>query len=357
MKCTSPVPANAHWTHRDRHVCGQRCNSNLGRQLNRLIKKGGDLAIPRPAPMPDPRTDPAPRVFRTLSVPAASGLRYDFDGSTPRPGDAVERDGEVTVYGWIRVDELPRVPEYAPHGFFVAEHSSGHHLLQAATRDGRPERMLLGEFDPTGGQRHGPFEVQGRVLEWVTEFISDVTPDGREFTWEAPVCVALPPSTPESSGPWPGPHWPTSDGACRLRLHGTPAESACRRRRSNGSTQSRSSSGTGGSADCAIGTSIANCAGRIPPRRASTTSFRWSPEAPTAGRTRSWRTGSATYGRVPGPTVRSSSLARNALAALQASIALGDGGAHPGRCTWTAARGSGQRREPKSEPYLVSEPA
>jgi 5-methylcytosine-specific restriction endonuclease McrA len=124
-------------------------------------------------------------------APAGTGLRYDFDGFSPRSGDAVERDGEVTVYEWVRAEELPRVPEYAPHGFFLAQHSSGHHLLQTATPDGRPERVLLGEFDPTGGERSGPFEVEGRLLEWVTEFIRDVTPDGREFTWEAPVCVPV----------------------------------------------------------------------------------------------------------------------------------------------------------------------
>ena len=37
VKCGHPVPANAYWKHRDRHVCGPRCNVNLNRQLGRRI--------------------------------------------------------------------------------------------------------------------------------------------------------------------------------------------------------------------------------------------------------------------------------------------------------------------------------
>jgi DNA polymerase III epsilon subunit-like protein/endogenous inhibitor of DNA gyrase (YacG/DUF329 family) len=40
VKCGAPVPAKAHWKHRDRHVCGERCNLNLNRWLNRRIERG-----------------------------------------------------------------------------------------------------------------------------------------------------------------------------------------------------------------------------------------------------------------------------------------------------------------------------
>lgn len=40
VKCGAPVPAKTHWKHRDRHVCGERCNLNLNRWLNRRIARG-----------------------------------------------------------------------------------------------------------------------------------------------------------------------------------------------------------------------------------------------------------------------------------------------------------------------------
>jgi 5-methylcytosine-specific restriction endonuclease McrA len=192
VKCGRPVPANAAWQHRDRRVCGARCNLNLGRQLNRLIEKGVDLPIPRPAPMPDPRRDPSPQVFTTLPEPGPSGLRYEFDGFGPRAGDAVVRHGAITVYDWVR-PETP-APQYAPHGLFVAQHyPSGHSFVRAASPDGTGTRLMLGCLDSTGARLdlHATFESQGQRLAWVNEFITDVTPDGREFTWEATVAVPV----------------------------------------------------------------------------------------------------------------------------------------------------------------------
>lgn len=39
VKCGTPVPATAHWKHRDRHVCGERCNLTLNRSLNRRLER------------------------------------------------------------------------------------------------------------------------------------------------------------------------------------------------------------------------------------------------------------------------------------------------------------------------------
>jgi hypothetical protein len=33
VKSGRPVPPDAHWKQRDRHVCSERCNNNLKRQL------------------------------------------------------------------------------------------------------------------------------------------------------------------------------------------------------------------------------------------------------------------------------------------------------------------------------------
>lgn len=66
VKCGEPVPPNAYWVNRDRHVCSPRCNSNLSRQLGRLLKGGGQVPIPRPEPMASPRRAEGLRIFRTV---------------------------------------------------------------------------------------------------------------------------------------------------------------------------------------------------------------------------------------------------------------------------------------------------
>lgn len=191
VKCGAAVPPNAHWTHRDRHVCGSRCNSNLGRQINRQIRKGADLPVPAPPPMQDPRVDPSPQVFATVT-PVSDELPYQFDGFGPREGDVVERHGEFTSYIWLRPDEMQATPEWAPQGLFVAVHESGHKHIQAASKDGLGSRMVYGAVDPSGERRSlDTFEVDGERMEWAWEFIRDVTPDGREYTWEAVACVPV----------------------------------------------------------------------------------------------------------------------------------------------------------------------
>lgn len=37
--CGAAVPAKTHWKHRDRHVCGPRCNFNLNRRFNRALAR------------------------------------------------------------------------------------------------------------------------------------------------------------------------------------------------------------------------------------------------------------------------------------------------------------------------------
>jgi hypothetical protein len=194
VKCGAPVPANAHWIHRDRHVCGGRCNLNLGRQLNRQLKAGVEQPMPRPVPMQDPRSRPVPAHFPTLmpqGSPAVAGFRYDFDGFGPRHGDTLERDGEITAVQWLPAEELDVVPDYAPHGLIVFLHSSGSFAMTAASENGLALRMLVGMFGPDGSRQplHDPFEVNGQMLRWVHEIIREVTLDGRDYEWEAQVCV------------------------------------------------------------------------------------------------------------------------------------------------------------------------
>lgn len=49
--CGAPVPANTHWIHRDRHVCGVHCNERLKRGARRAWDRAG-ITI-RPPSEPD----------------------------------------------------------------------------------------------------------------------------------------------------------------------------------------------------------------------------------------------------------------------------------------------------------------
>lgn len=41
--CGTPIDAGAAWQHRDRHVCGSRCNESLKRRLTRAIAESEEL--------------------------------------------------------------------------------------------------------------------------------------------------------------------------------------------------------------------------------------------------------------------------------------------------------------------------
>ncbi|MFJ3867693.1 hypothetical protein [Streptomyces nigra] len=102
--CGEPVPARAHWKHRDRHVCSPRCNLTLNRRFNRRIERG-EITRP-PVFSPDPQGARPARAFRTL--PAGSLFPYEIQGYSPKPGDVVERHGSV-----IAVHRAVDLPDYA----------------------------------------------------------------------------------------------------------------------------------------------------------------------------------------------------------------------------------------------------
>ena len=75
----------------------------------------------------------------------------------------------------------------------MSEHDSGHFFAQVATADGLGNRMLHGQFDASGRNIgvFSPFDNGGERLVWRHEIIRDVTDDGREYDWEAIVCVPV----------------------------------------------------------------------------------------------------------------------------------------------------------------------
>jgi 5-methylcytosine-specific restriction endonuclease McrA len=158
-----------------------------------LLQRGEEFPIPRPEPMTNPRRTKGARTFRTVGRIGADAIPYEFEGFGPRAGDMVERHGEVTSYAWYRPEQLEQVPEYAPHGFHVASHASGSMLTVAATETGEGSRVVYGQFALTGTKvpAYSAFNVDGVSLIWIHEIIRDLAEDGREYTWEANVCVPV----------------------------------------------------------------------------------------------------------------------------------------------------------------------
>lgn len=203
VKCGDAVPSNAHWTHRDRHVCSPRCNLNLGRQFNRLTRKGAttDLhgrELAEPVPLPNPRRS-GPRTFRTVE-----GLTppFEWEGYGAVPGDVVERYGVVVGYGLLHRESTTPWPQWWPDHVMVAvEPTTGHRAMWGAAADGTLTSLCLLYMNPDGEIGYEPTFSIGHVLcKWHLEKVSACTPEGREYEWEA--LVAAPVDSPYAPGWW-----------------------------------------------------------------------------------------------------------------------------------------------------------
>lgn len=194
--CGEPVPARAHWKHRDRHVCSPRCNLTLNRRFNRRIERG-EITRP-PVFSPDPQGARPARAFRTL--PAASLFPYEIQGYSPKPGDVVERHGSV-----IAVQRAVDLPEYAipwqvkPHSgsswrleqVALSVHvQTGAAFYYLTDHTWTPTSLILGAFLGLKqlDDSFGSFEAEGETWRWYTEIIRDVDEADQEYTWTAFVC-------------------------------------------------------------------------------------------------------------------------------------------------------------------------
>ncbi|MER6307816.1 HNH endonuclease [Streptomyces chattanoogensis] len=199
--CGEPVPGKGHWEHRDRHVCSSRCNDTLKRRTKTRIRRGEIdlLGIPeladRYAAKSEQRAqlsqERAPQVFRTRE--ADTDFPYEFRGLGPIPGDIVERNGSVTAYATAASlaadhivalvrnhsdgDEEPMIALHEQSGSYLAYTSGVVWWVGAAEQ---LERLHL-------GQRFQG--IDGRSWIWQNEAIRDLDSAGREYTWEAYICL------------------------------------------------------------------------------------------------------------------------------------------------------------------------
>lgn len=194
VKCGAPVPSNAHWANRDRHVCSPRCNSNLSRQFNRRMRSGADTdlhgrEIAGPKPMANPRTSD-PRWFRTVDRGTPP---FEWEGFGVKPGDLVERHGVVVSYALMhREGEDAWVDWWPDHVLVAVELNSQHRTIWSADADGNLGSTHLESAGPdTQSIYDDTFTVGGVACRWHRERVSACTAEGREFEWEAVVAAPV----------------------------------------------------------------------------------------------------------------------------------------------------------------------
>jgi len=185
--CGEPIPANAHWSQRDRHVCSARCNQLLRRRYGRGSKSIDPERVARAITVAGPRPNPrsgGPRVFRTLANPAPGQLPIEWEGYGPITGDLVERYGAVTGY----------VARDMPEGFVVqraiiALCGPTAAFVAGVTSDDTFSNLVIGPHDIIDGVLYRAesnlFMVDGLACEWRKERVTDLHPENDEhFSWD-----------------------------------------------------------------------------------------------------------------------------------------------------------------------------
>ena len=205
--CGEPIAHHAHFKHRDRHVCSPACNLKLVRRYKSKVKRGLAPALGSDARALEEAAVEAARPPRRFATHATSEFPYEH-ARWPIAGDVVERHGVETAY--VTIDEVPSWPDDSTLSI-IAQCISDPNVLPLAAvhvqsgawtpvfrnKIGAPARMELGRFIHNGVTYHderraGSLDVIGfPAVSLARELISDVTPDGLTFRWEATLFTPL----------------------------------------------------------------------------------------------------------------------------------------------------------------------
>lgn len=192
IKCGNPIPGKTAWKLRDRHVCSSKCNANLVRQWKRgEIADNGEL--------------PGNPVFDELAAAEADRLPQKFGmslldmfpfkhGHWPKAGDVIERWDARTTYLPKDDPRFLHLAEFAYTDYLVAANlDTGYAGIHGIDEHGAPA-MVLHPFiaDASGVYRLDDGQLLPGGVYYATETISDVNPDGVEYTWRAHVFTAAP---------------------------------------------------------------------------------------------------------------------------------------------------------------------
>lgn len=195
--CDGVIDASAPWQHRDRQVCGSRCNTTLIRRWKSALRSG---ALPEYVELPAPGI-----LAECAREPAVFGIDPDAEfprehGRWPKAGDIIVRFdlttryhrlsqlGRVDVPEWVRqvIDEiggpervlLVTCDQYRAWGFHIVDEL------------GRPA-ALAGTFY-VDGVEYSQWSATPSGLRFERELISDVDDDGYEYRWDAQVFARNP---------------------------------------------------------------------------------------------------------------------------------------------------------------------
>jgi HNH endonuclease len=202
LVCAGPIPASAHWKHRDRHVCSSHCNQLLIRRWKRRIARGEAEAF---APSDECVTVAnlaaarQPRVMRTL--PPEAPFPYEYE-RFPVAGDILERHGHHTVYmpiaelpyGGTFVERVMKDAGYPPEQTLGVVHAeSGGWTSMFVDAKGVPTRLHLGQviFGDHMVSSHEPIQMTTEYTDAPVmiycnfELFRCVDEEGCDYTWEA----------------------------------------------------------------------------------------------------------------------------------------------------------------------------
>ena len=207
--CGNPIPSQAAWMHRDRHVCSIQCNGKLIRRMKRGVEKGLRPGFTPPPSFLDWAAEERGRDPRVFSTVEDAEFPYEH-GKFPIEGDIVERHGQHTAF--VDINELPW--KGLPTAEFVrtdidaglpplaAVHfETGLWGVHFRATSGEVRRFTLGHVYVSDTQAirinftGAPTLTlkDGSAIHAGFEMISDVDDAGNEYRWEAFVFCPAPP--------------------------------------------------------------------------------------------------------------------------------------------------------------------
>lgn len=198
IKCNKPVPLNAHWKHRDRHVCSSRCNTNLMHQHKRAVKSG-KISEPVVEELKNPRTSDLSIVFR-MNTDTSNPVPISYYGFGPKDGDSTVRWNVVTHF-MVMPAEMLFTDSFFVNDLYleekdrkrmvcVAVHESRHFLVYFLNDNGSSSRSIVRYFFQGECTFREPvFWHNGVALTWARELIRCIDDDGKDYEWETYTCV------------------------------------------------------------------------------------------------------------------------------------------------------------------------
>lgn len=197
--CGEQLPPRTSKLHRERGVCGGKCNGNLIRRMKREVERGDRPGYAPPKSFLDWTEQERSRAPRRFATRESAEFPYEH-GRFPIEGDVVERHGQHTAY--VTIDEVPWRSLYVaqfiePEAIapLAAVHvESGLWAVFFRGEHGEPKNFTLGhvylsdthEVQLTFGAAKPILDIpEFGPLYADVETVDDVDEAGSEYRWQA----------------------------------------------------------------------------------------------------------------------------------------------------------------------------